>query len=111
MSTYAQIQGVRARRGGTYSAVVKNYTDSLRFIAEKLKNDSSDLNPYYYRILGPSTYFSNATAHVLSIDWRPANAPKENSDSLMSGGMLYRDELNRTIIVRLSMCILIILSW
>lgn len=97
MSTYAQIQGVRARRGGTYSAVVKNYTDSLRFIAEKLKNDSSDLNPYYYRILGPSTYFSNATAHVLSIDWRPANAPKENSDSLMSGGMLYRDELNRTI--------------
>lgn len=93
----AQVPVGRIRRGMSRNAIVRNYTDSLRNIAAKVRNDSSALNPYYYRILGPSTYFSNATAHVLELDWHPSYAPKENRDSLMSGGMLYRDELNRSI--------------
>lgn len=94
---HAQTHGLRVRRANVSNAFVRSYTDSLKMVAAKLKNDSSTLNPYYYRILGPSTYFSNATAHVLELDWKSKYASEENADSLMSGGMLYRDELNRSI--------------
>ncbi len=79
---------------------ISKYIDSLH-ITKKRIYDSNNvgnnvLNPYIYRILGPSTYYRNSVGNSLTIDWMPEteipyykNTATEEID--------YREKLNAAV--------------
>lgn len=51
--------------------IVDRYMDSLKVIMNQPKNGETyddDINPYYYQLFFPSTYYSNVTRSVFSLD-------------------------------------------
>ncbi len=55
------------------SAVLSNYTDSLKALSNRIRTKapvSENISSEMFRIIGPATYYRNATGNVLAIDWQ-----------------------------------------
>ncbi len=78
-------------------SIVQLYTDSLHALSKKVKAETPKvkaLTPEMYRIIGPATYYRQATANAIRIDWTPSTANTVLSESTMGA---YKHNLHSTI--------------
>lgn len=73
--------------------IVRAYSDSLLNLKNNIANSTElgkkGLNPYFYRLLGPATYYSSSVSKTMKIDWRPS----QRGVSCFTEGMSYRDKV------------------
>lgn len=60
------------------SDIVARYTDSLHVAATRTAESTDEINPYYYQLFLPTTYYSSAAKTVLTLD------SAENADGIAS---------------------------
>ena len=74
--------------------IISAYSDSLlslkRKIAGSKEFEKKDLNPYFYRLVGPATYYSSSVRGAMKMDWQ---LPSQREVLHSSSGMLYRDRI------------------
>ncbi len=81
----------------TTQDVVQLYADSLRALYKKVKTETPKVNtltPEMYRIIGPATYYRQATANAINIDWTPSYRDTLFSESALG---TYKHQLNSAI--------------
>lgn len=96
MSVYAQ-HNSSLRQSRSSSSIVSAYTDSLAalkarsFASSNYSPDSTPVSPYFYRLVGPTTYYTKAVHDELSLSgpYDPL-APT-------TPGIQWRDSLNSSI--------------
>ncbi|MDE5788063.1 MAG: hypothetical protein K2H79_05925, partial [Bacteroidaceae bacterium] len=62
-----------------YEQSLEQLSQSRQEVADNLSTQAESviLNPYYFRLLVPSTYYESSMRQVLGLDWSPASG--ENS--------------------------------
>lgn len=85
---------------GVDTVKIERYLDSLSYIKNKIydKTISSNniLNPYIYRIIGPSTYYRNSIGNSLAIDWQSLSEKSECNDIYIES-FEYREKFNNEV--------------
>lgn len=74
--------------------IISAYSDSLLSLRRKITGskefENKDLNPYFYRLVGPATYYSSSVRGAMRMDWQ---LPSQREVLHSSSGMLYRDRI------------------
>ncbi len=78
--------------------IVSAYSDSLLLLKRNIVNskeyEKKELNPYFYRLVGPATYYSSSVNRVMKIDWQ---LPSQRENLHSSSGMSYRERICREV--------------
>lgn len=56
-------------------SLVRTREEALTDISQRAEN--VQLNPYFYRLLMPGTYYNRSLRHIMQIDWEPNNKSAE----------------------------------